>query len=122
VIRKAEKEIAEFRRFQALAQELIAINQKICRLRPVTKAEAFLVKKKGGSAAARNPPRSRGFLQRIFREQQNRVGLDLEAVEMAIRSRMHQAGAAVSSQLLEFSPPVRNGDNSAVPATTEPVM
>jgi hypothetical protein len=31
--------------------------------------------------------------------------LDLEAVEMAIRSRMHQAGAAVLSQLLAFDPP-----------------
>lgn len=33
-VRKAEKEIAEFRRFQALAQQLIEVNQKICWLRP----------------------------------------------------------------------------------------
>ena len=33
------------------------------------------------------------------------VALDLEAVEMAIRGSMHQAGAAVLSQLLEFPPP-----------------
>jgi hypothetical protein len=31
--------------------------------------------------------------------------LDLEAVEMAIRSALHQAGAAALSQLLEFDPP-----------------
>ena len=31
--------------------------------------------------------------------------MDLEAVEMAIRSAMHQAGAAALSQLLEFAPP-----------------
>jgi hypothetical protein len=31
--------------------------------------------------------------------------LDLEAVEMAIRSAMHQAGADALSQLLEFDPP-----------------
>jgi hypothetical protein len=31
--------------------------------------------------------------------------LDLEAVEMAIRSSMHQAGAAVLDRLLEFAPP-----------------
>jgi hypothetical protein len=31
--------------------------------------------------------------------------LDLEAVEMAIRSSVHQAGSAVLSQLLEFDPP-----------------
>ncbi|MGA8436840.1 MAG: DUF6788 family protein, partial [Candidatus Sulfotelmatobacter sp.] len=45
-VRKAEKEIAEFRRFQALAQELIEVNQKICRLRPLAAAEVFPVKKK----------------------------------------------------------------------------
>lgn len=33
-VRKAESEIAEFRRFQALAQRLIEVNQKICWLRP----------------------------------------------------------------------------------------
>ena len=31
--------------------------------------------------------------------------MDLEAVEMAIRSAMHHAGAAVLTQLLEFDPP-----------------
>jgi hypothetical protein len=31
--------------------------------------------------------------------------LDLEAVEMAVRSSMHQAGATVLSQLLQFVPP-----------------
>src|SRR5437868_11957722 len=32
-VRKAEKEIAEFRRFQTLTQELVEVNQKICRWR-----------------------------------------------------------------------------------------
>ena len=45
-VRKAEKEIAEFRRFQTLAQQLIEINQKICRLRPITAEEAMPVQKK----------------------------------------------------------------------------
>ena len=31
--------------------------------------------------------------------------LDLEAVERAVRSRMHQVGAVVLDQLLEFDPP-----------------
>jgi hypothetical protein len=34
-LRKAQQEVAEFRRFQRLSQELIALNAKICRLRPV---------------------------------------------------------------------------------------
>ena len=45
-VRKAEKEIAGFRRFQTLVQQLIEVNQKICRLRPVTADEAMPVKKK----------------------------------------------------------------------------
>ncbi len=34
-LRKAQQEVAEFRRFQKLSQELIALNAKVCRLRPV---------------------------------------------------------------------------------------
>jgi len=45
------------------------------------------------------------LLQRIFYERQKSGGLDLEAVEMAVRSSVHQAGSAVLSQLLEFDPP-----------------
>lgn len=33
--RKAEREIAEFRRYQELSHSFIAVNEKICRLRPV---------------------------------------------------------------------------------------
>lgn len=34
-LRKAQQEVAEFRRFQKLSQDLIALNRRICRLRPV---------------------------------------------------------------------------------------
>jgi hypothetical protein len=34
-LRKAQQEVAEFHRFQELGQELIAVNEKICQLRPV---------------------------------------------------------------------------------------
>jgi hypothetical protein len=34
-LRKAQQEVAEFRRFQKLSQELVALNERICRLRPV---------------------------------------------------------------------------------------
>jgi len=33
-VRKAQREIEEFRRFQRLSAELIAVNEKICRRRP----------------------------------------------------------------------------------------
>src|SRR5215470_1565273 len=32
---KAQREVAEFRRFQKMAEDLIAINEKLCKLRPV---------------------------------------------------------------------------------------
>ncbi len=34
-LRKAQREVEEFRRFQRLSTELIAVSEKICRLRPV---------------------------------------------------------------------------------------
>jgi hypothetical protein len=34
-VRKAEREIAEFRVYQQLGRELVEINEQICRLRPV---------------------------------------------------------------------------------------
>lgn len=33
-LRKAQQEVAEYHRFQQLSQELVAINEKICPLRP----------------------------------------------------------------------------------------
>jgi hypothetical protein len=33
-VRKAEREIAEFRRFQELSRSFLEVNEKICRLRP----------------------------------------------------------------------------------------
>lgn len=33
-LRKAQQEVAEFHRFQRLSQELVTLNEKICRLRP----------------------------------------------------------------------------------------
>ncbi len=34
-VRKAEREIAEYRKFRALVDELVQLNRRICRLRPV---------------------------------------------------------------------------------------
>jgi hypothetical protein len=41
----------------------------------------------------------------IFAERKQTGGIDLEAVEMALRTAMHQAGAAALSQLLQFPEP-----------------
>jgi hypothetical protein len=45
-VQKAEKEIAEFRRFQTLVQQVIEINLKICQLRPRAAEGSMAVKKK----------------------------------------------------------------------------
>ena len=34
-LRKAQQEVAEYRRFQQLGEELVALNARICRLRPI---------------------------------------------------------------------------------------
>ena len=41
-LRKAEREVAEFHRFQALSQNLVEVNEKICQLRAVEGEEAEL--------------------------------------------------------------------------------
>jgi hypothetical protein len=41
----------------------------------------------------------------IFQERRHSGRLDLEAIEMAVRSAMHRAGATALSGLLEFPPP-----------------
>jgi hypothetical protein len=48
------------------------------------------------------------LLERIFWQRQKASGLDLEAVEMAMRSAMHEAGATALTQLLQFDPPGPN--------------
>ena len=48
------------------------------------------------------------LLERIFWQRQKASGLDLEAVEMAVRSAVHEAGATALTQLLQFDPPGPN--------------
>jgi hypothetical protein len=55
-VRKAEKEIAEFRRFQTLSHELVEVNQKICRLRPLVTQGESLEKKKRQKRSSRKSP------------------------------------------------------------------
>lgn len=45
-VRKAENEITAFRKFQALTGELVNVNRKICRLRPVEQTEQTAQEKK----------------------------------------------------------------------------
>jgi hypothetical protein len=48
------------------------------------------------------------LLKRIFGQREKTEGLDFEAVEMAVRSAMHQVGANPLTQLLAFDAPSRD--------------
>ncbi len=45
-VRKAEQEIAEFRKYQELSRTFVEINEKICRLRPVAEETPSAQEKK----------------------------------------------------------------------------
>ena len=53
------------------------------------------------------------LLSRIFAERKQTGDLDLEAVEMAFRAALHQAGATALSQLLRFPEPA--ADQRTIP-------
>lgn len=46
-LRKAQREVEEYHRFRRLSQELLEVNEKICRLRPVLTAPLGAEKKNG---------------------------------------------------------------------------
>jgi hypothetical protein len=56
-VRKAEREVAEFRNFQRLSHEFVEVNAGICRLRPVEEESLNAQEKKRPKRSAR---RSRG--------------------------------------------------------------
>ncbi|HEY6308813.1 MAG TPA: DUF6788 family protein [Candidatus Angelobacter sp.] len=55
-VRKAESEIAEFRKFQSLTGELVNVNRKICRLRRVEDATPQPLEKKRRSPFNKKSP------------------------------------------------------------------
>ena len=45
-VRKAEREVAEFRTFREISHEFVEVNEKICRLRPIEDASTSTQEKK----------------------------------------------------------------------------
>jgi hypothetical protein len=58
-LQKAQREVAEFRHFQQLVRELLAVNEQICRRRPVPEQQSMAQEKNGGSHPARDRQKSR---------------------------------------------------------------
>lgn len=55
-LQKAQREVAEFRHFQQLVRELLAVNEQICRLRPVPEQQPTAQEKKRRKpSSARSP-------------------------------------------------------------------
>ena len=67
-VRKAEREIAQYRQFRGLSDELVDVNRKICRSRPVEEAEQTAQEKNGpghpSGSRARTRPATACHLQR----------------------------------------------------------
>jgi len=55
-VRKAEAEVAEFRRFRSLTTKLVEVNRSICRLRPVEEATPDAQEKKLPKRSKRKSP------------------------------------------------------------------
>jgi hypothetical protein len=55
-VRKAEGEVAEFRKFQSLTGELVEVNRKICRLRPVEQSQQTPQEKKRPKRSTKKSP------------------------------------------------------------------
>ncbi len=101
-LQKAQREIAAYQQFRELSHKLIEISEKICRARPLGE-DLTMSKRTGGGTSSGNQPRNRAVARAYFLAAEKTGGLDLKAVEMAVRSAMHQAGAF--TQLLQSDPP-----------------
>jgi hypothetical protein len=55
-LRKAQREIEEFRRFQQLTRALLEVNERICRLRPVPEAATSEQEKKRSKPSRKKLP------------------------------------------------------------------
>ena len=55
-VRKAEAEIAEFRRFRSLTSELVEVNRTVCRLRPLEQPEQTPQEKKRPKRSKKKSP------------------------------------------------------------------
>jgi hypothetical protein len=106
-LRKAQREVAEFQRWQQLGQQLVTINQKICTLRAVREeGSGWTSQKKKAVAIHQEITREINLLlARIFAERRKTGEMDLEAIELALRASLHQAGATALTALLQFDPP-----------------
>lgn len=54
-IRKAEREIGEFRKYQQISRDFVVVNEKICRMRPVEDTPSAQEKKRRTPSTRKSP-------------------------------------------------------------------
>ena len=102
--RKAERETAKFRRYQALSPAFVAVNERICRQRPVE--DTLTAEEKTAAAIQQEVAQEVSrLLQVVFASGRKSGRVDLEAVEMAVRGAMCRAGASAVGRLLSLAGP-----------------
>lgn len=90
--------MGEFHWFEALARRLVEVDEKICRLRPVQGEAMFSEQEKTAEPLHREVAQEVDrLLEVIFSQRRHGQGLDLEAVEMAMRSALHRDGAGIGN-------------------------
>lgn len=88
-LRKAQREVEAFHRFRQLSQELLEVNEKICRARPSGRYSLGRGKRTA-AAIHQEVTRAVDQLLRILCNGRHQAGhLDLDATEMLVRSAMH---------------------------------
>jgi hypothetical protein len=103
-VRRAQREVEAFHRFRELSSQLLKLNEQICRLRAVE--ETLTPQKKTAQAVQQEVTGEvEQVLSAIFGERRKTGRRDWEAIERAVRSTRHQAGAAAWTELLQFEAP-----------------
>lgn len=91
--------------YQRLGRELVEVSEKICRLRPIEEPAGSEQKKTAEAIRQEVAREIEQLLRTIFTGIRKTGHVDLEAVEMLVRSAMHRAGAAAVTELLRFPVP-----------------
>ena len=90
-LRKAQREVRGYHRFRQLGQELLEVNEKICRARPVTDS-SHAGGKKTAEAIHQEVAREVDQLLRVIFSGRRKTGrLDLEASRDGGAAAMHSA-------------------------------
>ena len=103
-LEKYRREVNNYHRFQQLIRELVSVNEKICELSPLPrendKSEIEELKKTAEQIQEEILKEINKLLARAFREKEKEGDFDLGALEIAIRSSMHEVGGKLLESII----------------------